>query len=114
VTRSRPDLHARIAQRMENMFSRGLISEVAELLSAGVPASAHAFKAIGYRESLGVVRGEWDEARAREATAVATRRLARRQLTWLRGERSVEWLPEADDREAEREALARMEASLGT
>ncbi len=85
-------LHARISSRVTEMFAAGLVEEVRALLEGGVPPTAHAFKAIGYREACRVVAGEWDEAEAKQATVVATRRLAKRQMTWLRGETSVVWL----------------------
>ncbi|MFZ5805401.1 MAG: tRNA (adenosine(37)-N6)-dimethylallyltransferase MiaA [Acidobacteriota bacterium] len=88
----RPALHARIAARVETMFARGLVDETRRLLESGVAPTAHALKAIGYREAVRVVQGEWSETQARQATVVATRQLAKRQLTWLRGEAGVQWL----------------------
>jgi tRNA dimethylallyltransferase len=85
-------LRVRIAARVESMFAAGLLREVDGLLAAGVQPNAHALKAIGYRECCKVLRGEMTVAQAAERATVATRRLAKRQLTWLRGERDVEWL----------------------
>ncbi len=109
----RPVLHARIGQRVESMFSSGLLREVQGLLAAGVRPEAHALKAIGYRECCRVLAGEWGEEQAREATVVATRRLAKRQLTWLRGEAGVEWLA-VDGEDAVAQALFCVEVSGGT
>lgn len=89
----RQALHARIARRVETMFERGLVEETRRLLESGVSPTAHALKAIGYREAVRVILGQWSEAEAREATVVATRQLAKRQVTWLRGEEGVRWLP---------------------
>ena len=89
---AREELHATIALRVGNMFSAGLLDEVRGLLAGGVPMGAHALKAIGYRECCRVVRGELPEEEAGPATVVATRQLAKRQLTWLRRERGVEWV----------------------
>jgi tRNA dimethylallyltransferase len=89
---SRAELHARIASRVARMFAVGLIAEVLGLVASGVPSQAHAFKAIGYRESIRAIQG-LDTAEGAEAdTVVATRQLAKRQVTWLRGESDVEWL----------------------
>jgi tRNA dimethylallyltransferase len=88
----RPDLHATIAARVESMFARGLHDEVRGLLEAGVPREAHALKAIGYRECVRVLDGEWTVEQARERTTAATRQLAKRQVTWLRGTAGIEWL----------------------
>lgn len=92
IETSRPDLHDRISARVKNMFSRGLVGEVTRLLEAGVSAEAHAFKAIGYRESVRVVYGDWTEQEAQHHTERATRQLAKRQLTWLRRERDLTWI----------------------
>lgn len=88
----RAELHARIAMRVDAMLASGLLDEVRTLLEQGVPRSAQAFKAIGYRECVQVLDGAWSREQAREETIVATRRLAKRQLTWLRSEPAVEWL----------------------
>jgi tRNA dimethylallyltransferase len=64
----RADLHATIAARVGSMFARGLLDEVRGLLAAGVPREAHALKAIGYRECVRVLDGEWTVGQARERT----------------------------------------------
>jgi len=109
----RGDLHATIAARVEGMFARGLLDEVRGLLAAGVPREAHALKAIGYRECCRALDGEWTEEQARERTATATRQLAKRQLTWLRGVDGIEWL-QASGEAAVAEAVGRLEAERGT
>lgn len=93
----RPVLRARISSRVQTMFAAGLVAETRTLLAAGVKPEAHALKAIGYREACRVVTGEWSEEEARQAVVVATRQLAKRQMTWLRGEGGrVEWLAGRD------------------
>ena len=62
------------------------------MLAAGIPPTANAFKGIGYRESLAVVRGEYSEAEARRRTVIATRQYAKRQMTWFRREPGLQWL----------------------
>ncbi len=89
---ARDELHATIALRVGNMFSAGLLDEVRGLVAGGVPMGTHALKAIGYRECCRVIRGELPEEEAGPATVVATRQLAKRQLTWLRREQGVEWV----------------------
>ncbi|MEW6336155.1 MAG: tRNA (adenosine(37)-N6)-dimethylallyltransferase MiaA [Acidobacteriota bacterium] len=106
-------LRARIAQRMDSMFAAGLVSEVRSLLEDGVRPDAHALKAIGYRECCRVISGEWTEAQARESAERATRQLAKRQMTWLRHERGVEWLA-WEGESALAQVLARVEARGGT
>ncbi|MGE5236667.1 MAG: tRNA (adenosine(37)-N6)-dimethylallyltransferase MiaA [Acidobacteriota bacterium] len=109
----RAELHARIATRTEGMFAAGLLAEVEGLLADGVPTGAHALKAIGYRECCRVLEGAWSLETAVNEAAAATRRLAKRQMTWLRGEGGVEWLGEGGDAGLA-QALARVEADGGT
>lgn len=108
----RAELHARIAVRVDAMLASGLLDEVRTLLHQGVPRNAQAFKAIGYRECLQVLAGAWSLARAREETIVATRRLAKRQLTWLRSEPAVEWLAGFGEAVVD-EVMAGLEARRG-
>jgi tRNA dimethylallyltransferase len=67
------------------MFAAGLVEEVNQILASGVPADAHALKAIGYREVITFLRGDHDLSQAVTATKRASRKLAKRQLSWLRG-----------------------------
>jgi len=89
----REALYQKLNHRTEQMYKRGLVDEVRGLLSAGVPPSAKAFEAVGYRQALAVARGEMDEPAAVLATQQATRNYAKRQLTWFRHERDLEVLP---------------------
>jgi len=109
----RSELRARIAARVESMFASGLLQEVEGLLRAGVAPRAHSLKAIGYRECCGALSGEWTVAEAVERSIVATRRLAKRQMTWLRAEADVEWLAGGGE-EQFRQAMARVEERGGT
>jgi len=108
----RSELHATIAARVESMFAAGLLREVEGLLAGGLSPQVHAFKAIGYREACGVLHGEWSAAEAVERAIAATRRLAKRQMTWLRGETGMEWLAGTGD-QLIREAISRVEARGG-
>ena len=90
--RDRPDLVERIRRRVDRFFDSGLIDEVRQLLASGVPAGANALKAIGYRESVAMVRGEISGEEARRRTFVATCRYAKRQMTWFRREADVQWV----------------------
>ena len=93
--RARRELYVRIDRRVETMFSSGFEAEVRGLLEDGVPPTAHALKAIGYREIVAHLDGRWDLAEAEERTKTASRHLAKRQLTWLRHstEGRVVWVP---------------------
>lgn len=86
-------LHQRIAQRFDQMLAMGVLGEVAALharvdLHAGLPA----MRAVGYRQLWTYCNGEVDLATAREKSIIATRQLAKRQLTWLRKWPELTWL----------------------
>lgn len=85
-------LYERIDRRVDEMFARGLTDEVRWLLASGVPQSATALQAIGYKELLRVLRGETDEDTARTQIRLATRHYAKRQRTWFYRNPEVHWL----------------------
>ena len=87
----RQELYRRIDRRVDEMFRRGLLREVQSLLEAGVTEKDTALQAIGYKEILPVLRGECSTEEAAEAVKQATRRYAKRQLSWLRGRAAVHW-----------------------
>jgi tRNA dimethylallyltransferase len=92
-----PDvLRARIVARVASMFANGLLDEVRRLLDAGYDASLSPMTGHGYREAARVLAGEWTLARAIEVTARHTRQYAKRQLTWLRRDARIVWLPAGD------------------
>jgi tRNA dimethylallyltransferase len=96
--RPRAELYARIDSRVDSMFSCGLEEEVQRILASGVPRNAHALKAIGYRQVCAMLDGDIDRATAIELTKRASRRFAKRQLTWLRSlrEGSLIWVEPAE------------------
>ena len=89
---NRAALYARIDKRVEEMFAQGLLDEVRRLLDSGIPASATAMQAIGYKEAVAHLRGEASEAEAVAAIQLATRHYAKRQRTWFRRNEKVHWL----------------------
>lgn len=91
----RPKLTAILDERVEAMYSNGLIEETRRLLQR-YPRSARPFGAIGYREAAAVVAGEMERESAVAETRRRTRAYAKRQMTWLRAERNVHWLDAAD------------------
>jgi tRNA dimethylallyltransferase len=96
--RPREELYARIDARVDRMFKSGLEEEVNQLLVSGIPPEAHALKAIGYRQVVEMLQGRWDRPTTIARTKLASRRLAKRQLTWLRSlsEGSLRWVEPAD------------------
>jgi tRNA dimethylallyltransferase len=88
----RAALYARIAQRTEEMLARGWVDEVAELMRRGISAQSKPFEFIGYRALREHLEGRGSLAQATGAIVQATRRYAKRQLTWFRREPDVTWL----------------------
>jgi tRNA dimethylallyltransferase len=87
----REALYERIDKRVRHMLDHGWTEEVAALLAEGAPKSAKPFEFIGYRELRDHVERARPLADAIEAIARATRRYAKRQLTWFRRESDVHW-----------------------
>jgi tRNA dimethylallyltransferase len=100
----RESLKRRLEARVDLFFEAGLVEEIRGLLAAGVPATANAFKAIGYREVLAALQAGEDPQGVREDVKQNTRRYAKRQRTWFRKEPGVSWLDamEGTERLAER------------
>jgi tRNA dimethylallyltransferase len=88
----RAALYARIDERTKAMIEAGWIDEVRELISAGIPAGAKAFQFIGYSELREHLEGCLEREQAILQIQQATRRFAKRQLTWFRKEPGVRWL----------------------
>ncbi len=82
LARERAELNARIAENVRSMFERGVVAEVASLEAVGRTASM----AIGLREIQSVLRGETTRTECIAAVTLATRRYAKRQLTWFRNQ----------------------------
>ena len=107
----RADLHRRIEERFDAMLAQGFVDEVRALraradLHPGLPA----MRAVGYRQVWRHLDGAWDAAQMRAKAVAATRQLARRQLTWLRGWPWVAPLPWGDAAAAAARMAARLSA----
>ena len=85
-------LYERIDRRVDNMIAAGLEEEVAGLLKMGVSPDSTAMQAIGYKEMVSALNGEIDMTDAIEIIKMESRRLAKRQLTWLRADRAINWI----------------------
>ncbi|WP_280547850.1 tRNA (adenosine(37)-N6)-dimethylallyltransferase MiaA [Halomonas sp. 11-S5] len=78
-------LHARIAQRFMAMLDAGFLDEVAALRARGdLAASLPAMKSVGYRQAWAYLEGEFGRDELARRGIIATRQLAKRQLTWMR------------------------------
>jgi tRNA dimethylallyltransferase len=86
VPEDRAELHRRIAERFERMLKDGLVEELAALrkrydLDPDLPS----MRCVGYRQAWGFLEGEYGASELRAKGIAATRQLAKRQMTWLRG-----------------------------
>jgi tRNA dimethylallyltransferase len=106
----RDTLDERIAARVDAMFTSGFVEEVRHLLDHGLDEGRTAPRAIGYREVVAHLRGELTEEEARERTAQATRRFARRQDSWFRKDPRIVWI-RYDDPQLVDKALAAVAAA---
>lgn len=88
----REDMKALIDRRVDAMVENDLLDEVRALLDRGLPRSATALQAIGYKEFAGVLEGEKTEAEAIDEVKLRSRQYAKRQLTWLRRDESIHWI----------------------
>ena len=87
----REKLIERVHARTDAMLECGWMREVQALLENGLSEDAKPFDFIGYRELRRALRGELTLQEAREAIRQATRRYAKRQVTWFRKEPAVRW-----------------------
>jgi tRNA dimethylallyltransferase len=90
----RPDLDARVAERTSRMWDAGFVDEVRRLEADGLRDGRTAARALGYAQILrwfdGLLPGE---AAAKAETVRSTCRFIRRQRSWFRRDRRIEWLP---------------------
>jgi tRNA dimethylallyltransferase len=96
LTLPRAILYDQIASRVARMMEEGWVDEVARLLAQGLDPETPAFQAIGYRQLVRHLEGEWSLERAVGETIQATRRFAKRQETWFRREPDVAWFSATD------------------
>ena len=87
VPNDRAVLHERIALRFDQMLAAGFLDEVRALLVKypTLTQDATSMRCVGYRQALEHLAGEYDQNELRDRGIFATRQLAKRQLTWLRG-----------------------------
>ena len=113
LTVPRSLLYDEIASRVARMLEQGWVREVAELLDRWVDPHLPAFQAIGYRQLVLHVKGEWSLERAIGETTQATRRFAKRQETWFRKEPDVTWIAARDLESRVAGVLEHVERGLG-
>lgn len=90
IPENRAWLHARLAQRFAQMLEQGVVEEVRKLFARGdLDTHQPAIRAVGYRQIWGYLINEMDYNQMRDRAIVATRQLAKRQMTWLRSEKDI-------------------------
>jgi len=92
--------YQRIDSRVDAMLTDGLLGEVQSLLDAGYSAELKPMQSLGYRHMTAFLRGDCGLDTAVESMKQDTRRFAKRQMIWFRGDPRVHWL-DADNRSAE-------------
>ncbi|MCG2587649.1 tRNA (adenosine(37)-N6)-dimethylallyltransferase MiaA [Rhodohalobacter sulfatireducens] len=90
--RPRKILHERISKRADQMFEAGLINETKQLLEEGYSRNLQAFNTVGYKQVIQFLDGEITKEQMIKDVKTATRRYAKRQITWLRRWPFVEWI----------------------
>lgn len=90
IPENRAWLHQRLAHRFDQMLEQGVIEEVRQLLLRGdLDTHLPAIRAVGYRQIWAYLINEIDYNQMRDRAIVATRQLAKRQMTWLRSEKGI-------------------------
>jgi tRNA dimethylallyltransferase len=111
---AREALYERVRARTDAMLSRGWLEEVRGLMECGLPQTAKAFEFIGYRELRALLQGEMKLKEAQAAIEQATRRYAKRQMTWFRRETGVQWFAGfGDELRIQSLVLEKVRAELG-
>ncbi len=103
--KNREALYRRIDRRVDRMMEEGLEEEVRSLLNSGVSPRSTAMQAIGYKEMAEAIRGGCSLSEAVDRIKQGSRRYAKRQLSWLRRDPELRWIPLSDEPSLE-EALA--------
>ena len=101
IPENRTKLAERIEHRFDEMVAAGLTDEIKGLRARGdTRSTTPAMRAVGYRQIWSFLDGEYDWEQARAKTIAATRQLAKRQMTWLRADSNIEYLPTQINRAA--------------
>ncbi|MDD4179454.1 MAG: tRNA (adenosine(37)-N6)-dimethylallyltransferase MiaA [Candidatus Margulisbacteria bacterium] len=87
----REELYPRINARVDNMIAKDLIDEVKGLLAKGFSKGLNSFQALGYKEVIEYLDGKWTKDQLIDELKKRTRHFARRQMTWFRRFKDVQW-----------------------
>jgi len=89
LTAPREIIYSNIDSRLDRMFRKGVVKEAARLKDAALSITARSV--LGLKEIFGYMNGEYDLETAKELTKTNTRRFAKRQLTWFRADKRIQW-----------------------
>ncbi|SFG74268.1 tRNA (adenosine(37)-N6)-dimethylallyltransferase MiaA [Neptunomonas qingdaonensis] len=108
----RKTLHERIALRFQLMLEEGFVDEVRTLYERGdLNPQMPSVRCVGYRQVWSYLEGEWDYPTMRDKGIVATRQLAKRQITWLRSWENLHWLM-TEDKDILKHSLKLFDAAI--
>lgn len=91
INKSRNKLYQDINSRVDLMFQNGLVSEVTRILDLGYDINLNSINTVGYKEVIRFLKGEIDQNTCIEQVKQNSRRYAKRQLTWFRAEKDIQW-----------------------
>ncbi len=111
VTREREELYKRINKRVEEIFAKGFIDEVKGLLEKGYDKNLNSIQAIGYKEIIAYLKGKGTLEETIELVKRNTRRFAKRQLSWFRKDKRINWIT-SGNRETPQEVATKIETLL--
>ena len=94
----RAELYHRIDLRVSIMLEMGLVEEIKELLSSGIPEKCTALQAIGYKEFISALNGDITLEEAADEVRKSSRHYAKRQLTWFRRNKAIHWIFSSNSR----------------
>lgn len=108
----REDLYEKIESRIDVMLSQGLVEEAKGLIAKGFEESFAVKESIGYQEIKEYLNGRLSLEDSVKLLKQNSRRFAKRQMTWFRGEKGVKWV-EVKKGESEEELIAKIEEAFG-
>jgi len=92
-------LHQRIEKRCDEMIENGLVEETQSILEKGYSPDLQALRTVGYKQVIQHLKGEVDHEQMVKDFKTATRRYAKRQITWLRRWPFLNWLDRSEKSE---------------
>ncbi len=113
LTHDRQILYDRINQRVDDMIEQGLADEVKKLIDQQIPVDSTCMQAIGYKEMFAYLHGTQSLETCSDAIKQASRRYAKRQLTWFRRMDRLIWLHDMEPDQAARLIADYRETRLG-